>query len=127
MRPDASHHPSVEAIEELSDVSPLVVLAPSAHDGIDLLNQLLGFQRSFAPREPTNLLLEVSDRPLPGVRVQRSRLGTTPNLARRQTHRSATSLDFVPEKFETVPDVDYPRLLRIDGYAKRLQDSTCRL
>jgi hypothetical protein len=37
VRPDPPHQPSIEPVEELSDVSPLEVVAPTSHDGIDLL------------------------------------------------------------------------------------------
>jgi len=56
-------------VEELSDVSPLVVVAPTTHDGVDLFYQLLGAHRSVAPREPANLFPEVTDRFLPRKRI----------------------------------------------------------
>src|SRR6516162_205381 len=40
VRPDPPYQPSVEPVEELSDLGPLVVVAPTTHDGIDLLYQL---------------------------------------------------------------------------------------
>src|SRR6516165_1817039 len=84
VRPDSSHQPAVESVEELSDVGPLVVVAPTTHNGVRLFYQLLSAHRSVAPREPANLILEVADRFLPGIRIQRSRLGTSSDLARRQ-------------------------------------------
>src|SRR6516164_1599249 len=36
MRPNSPHEPAIELVEELSDVSPLVVVAPTTHDGVDL-------------------------------------------------------------------------------------------
>jgi len=50
-------------------VSPLVVVAPTTHDGVDLFYQLLGAHRSVAPREPANLFPEVTDRFLPRKRI----------------------------------------------------------
>jgi hypothetical protein len=39
MRPNSPHQPAIELVEELSDVSPLVVVAPTTHDGVDLFYQ----------------------------------------------------------------------------------------
>ena len=58
MRPNSPHQPAVELVEDLSDVSPLVVVAPTTHEGVDLFYQLLSVHRSVAPREPANLILE---------------------------------------------------------------------
>src|ERR1700687_4085070 len=124
MRPDAPHQPAVKSVEELSDVSPLVVVSPTAHDGVDLFYQLRGAHRRLASRQPANLIHEASDRFLPGIRIERSRSGTTSDLARRQPQGTAAALDLVPEKLEAVPDVDDPRLLRIDRHAQRPQDPT---
>ena len=69
MRPNSPHQPAVELVEELSDVSPLVVVAPTTHDGVDLFYQLLSAHRSVPPREPAYLIPEVTDRFLPGKRI----------------------------------------------------------
>src|SRR5258708_24559378 len=69
MRPNSPHQPAVELVEELSDVSPLVVVAPTTHDGADLFYQFLGAHRRVAPREPAYLIPEVTDRFLPGKRI----------------------------------------------------------
>ena len=127
VRPDPPYQPSVEPVEELSDLGPLVVVAPTTHDGIDLLYQLLSGHRCATSREPTNLLLEVVDRFLSGIGIERSPSGTRLDLACRQVHGPAPSLDLVPEKFEAVPNVHNPRLRRVNGHAQLLQDTTCRL
>src|SRR6516225_8898594 len=127
VRPDPPHQPSVEPVEELSDLGPLVVEAPTTHDGIDLLYQLPSGHRWATSCEPTNLLLEVVDRFLSGIGIERSPPGTRLDLACRQVHGPAPSLDLVPEKFEAVPNVHNPRLLRVNGHAQLLQDATCRL
>jgi hypothetical protein len=44
-----------------SDLGPLIVVAPTTHDGIDLLYQLSSGHRCATACEPTNLLLEVVD------------------------------------------------------------------
>src|SRR6516165_8301196 len=127
VRPDPPYQPSVEPVEELSDLGPLVVVAPATHDGIDLLYQLSSGHRCATSREPTNLLLEVVDRFLSGIGIERSPSGTRLDLACRQVHGPAPSLDLVPEKFEAVPNVHNPRLLRVNGHTQLLQDTTCRL
>src|SRR5262249_47433301 len=126
VRPDSPHQPAVESVEELSDMGPLVVVAPTTHNGVRLFYQLLSAHRSVAPRQPANLILEGADRFLPGVRIQRSRLGPSSDLARRQPHGPTASLDLVPEELEAMLDVHDPRLLRIDVHAQLPQESTRR-
>ena len=77
---------------------PLVVVAPTTHDGIDLLYQLLSGHRCATACEPTNLLLEVVDRFLSGIGIERSPSGTRLDLACRQVHGPAPSLDLVRGK-----------------------------
>src|SRR6516162_2866485 len=89
---------SVEPVEELSDLGPLVVVAPTTHDGIDLLYQVSSGHRCATACEPTNLLLEVVDRFLSGIGIERSPPGTRLDLACRQVHGPAPSLDLVRGK-----------------------------
>src|SRR5215472_4012659 len=42
MRPNPSHYPTVELVEEQSDASPLVVVAPPSQDRVNPRYQLLG-------------------------------------------------------------------------------------
>ena len=42
VRPNAAHDPTVKSVEECSDVSFLVVMAPPPENGIQFINQLLG-------------------------------------------------------------------------------------
>ena len=65
MRPNASHDPAVEPVEELSDVGSLVVMTPAPQYRIQFLNQLRGLERHASPGERTYLIHEVSDRFLP--------------------------------------------------------------
>ena len=44
------HEPAIEFVEELSDVSPLVMVAPTTHDGVDLFYQLLGAPHGLRSR-----------------------------------------------------------------------------
>src|ERR1700687_5643328 len=102
IRPEAPHDPAIELMEEPSDVSALVMLAPATQDGIDLLDQLRSRHRRAAARQSANLVLEVADRSLPRVGVQRSRLLATFDLAVRKPHRPTAALDLVAQKFEAV-------------------------
>jgi hypothetical protein len=45
VRPDPSHNPAIESVEELANVSAFVILAPSPQEWIKFRDQLLGFQR----------------------------------------------------------------------------------
>src|SRR5215469_17701210 len=72
VRPDPPHQPAVEPVEELSDVSPLVVLAPTAEHGIDLLYQLASGHGGGPAGEPTNLVLELVYRFLSRISIRRS-------------------------------------------------------
>ena len=37
VRPEPSDYPAIQLVEELSDVGPLVVVAPTSHHGVDLI------------------------------------------------------------------------------------------
>src|ERR1700694_5811826 len=49
MRPYPSQDPTVQSVEELSDVSLLVVVAPTTQDRIQSLDQFLGLKRHASP------------------------------------------------------------------------------
>jgi len=122
VRPNSPHQPAVELVEELSDVSPLVVVAPTTHDGVDLFYQLLSAHRSVPPREPAYLIPEVTDR-FPGgnaysapgrarvrILLGGSRIGLPPRLilyprnskpCRTWTTRVFCGLMFTPSSFKT--------------------------
>src|SRR3984893_18315801 len=104
MRPQAPHDPAIELMEEPSDVGAFVVLAPATQDGIDLLYQLRSRHGRAAACQSANLVLEVPDRFLPRVGVQRSRPLATLDLAGRQPHGPTAALDLVAQKFEDVPN-----------------------
>ena len=84
MRPDASHDPPVELVEELADVSSTVVLPPSANDRVDLFDQRLRRHRRFATRPLADLILEVSDGLLAGVRIRHVTFAARPPHLRRR-------------------------------------------
>jgi hypothetical protein len=69
MRPNASHNPAVEPVEELSDVGSLVVMSPAPQHRIQFHNQLRGPKRHASAGKRTYLIHEVSDRFLPGIRI----------------------------------------------------------
>src|SRR5215472_565617 len=125
MRPNSPHNPGVESVEELSDVGALVVMAPSPQYRIEFLDQLLGLERDTSPRKRAYLIHETLDRFLARKSVQRPRLSTTADLARRQPKLLAT-LDLVPKKLEPLPDMHDPRLLRMQLHAQLVQDSKRR-
>ena len=84
MRPDASLDPTVEFVEERSDVGTLVIVTPPPQDRIELLDQILGLQRNAPPGKLAHPILKALDRFRSGVRVQATRLGPGDDLARRQ-------------------------------------------
>ena len=114
MRPDASQDPSVKPGEEPADVGLADILAPPANDRVELGDQFPGVDRSLPPGPLTNLVLEVLDRLLPGIRVEVARTEPATDLAGGQPQRPAAPLDLVPEKLEAVRDVDDPRLLDVE-------------
>jgi hypothetical protein len=124
VRPNSLHYPSIEPGEELSDVGSLVVVAQAPHHGVNLPYQLASADRSLALREPTNLVLEVADRFLPGIGIEPTRSDTALDLAGRQAHSPVPLLDLVSEKLEALPDVHNPCLSRIDHHAKFFEDTT---
>src|ERR1700730_16115324 len=65
MRPNAPHDPTVEPVEELSDMGSLVVMAPPPQHRIQFLDQFLGPQRHAPPGERAYLIHEPADRFLP--------------------------------------------------------------
>jgi hypothetical protein len=95
MRPDSSPNPAVETLEELSDVSAFVVLAPTSYERVQVRNQLLGFQRSRSFSPLPYLVHETVNGLRLGIRIQRILSGPTTNLALRQMKLSVPTLDFV--------------------------------
>src|SRR5471030_2740398 len=121
MRPNAPHYPAVDPVEELSNVGSLVVMAPSPQHRIQFLDQLLGLERHASAGKRAHLIHETPDRFLPRNSVQRPRLSTTADLARRQP-KLLTAFDLVPEKLEPLLDVHDPRLLRMQLHSQLVQN-----
>src|SRR3954452_996660 len=121
MRPDAPLDPTVELVEERSDVGTLVVMTPTPQDRVQLLDQILGLQWHASPGKLTYPILKALDRFLSRVRVQATRLGPSNNLARRQL-KLPSAPDQVAQKFETMPNVHHPRFLRMKLHAQLTQD-----
>ena len=71
MRPQAPHDPSVKWVEKSAHMGLAEIQTPPSDNRVDLLDQLPGTDRRFAPGAPTNLVLEVPDRFRPG-KVYRS-------------------------------------------------------
>src|SRR5215472_3904268 len=70
VRPQASHHPPIELVEESPYVGAFVVLAPPANHRIEFADQLRSFERDAALRRSANAIFEPIDRLLSRVRVQ---------------------------------------------------------
>ena len=122
MRPDASHDPSVELVEELSDVGTFVVLAPTSQERVQRFDQLLRRQRYAPLRALPHLILETPDRFLAGVGIEPTRACPAADLSRRKK-KSLPALDLVAEEFEAVLNMNDPRLLRMQIHAQLFQDA----
>ena len=122
MRPETTHDPTVETIEELTDAGFAVMQAPAANDRIDLGDQLLRRHRSFATSPFANLILEVLDRFLARNRIQIAGADATANSLRRELQAARASFDLVPEKLKTVPNIHDASLVPVQFDAKRSQD-----
>src|SRR5215471_15289525 len=96
MRPDPAHNPTVKSVEELSDVGPLVVMAPPSQYQVQFLNQLLGRQRYASLGKLAHLIHEAVDRFLSGICIQCPRPDTTADLVGWQPELPLSALDLVP-------------------------------
>jgi hypothetical protein len=84
MRPDTSSNPTVELVEEFSNVAGLVILASTLQNWIQFSNQLSGAQGHDTLGPLPHLILETTNRLLAGIRVQRRRANLATHNARRQ-------------------------------------------
>jgi len=91
MRPEAPDDPAIETMKEPADMGPTVVLAPAANDRVDLLDEHSRAHRGLAPRALSDLVLEVLDGLLAGVRVQPALSGTAVDPVGRQPVGSGNS------------------------------------
>src|SRR3982074_2601090 len=101
MRPNAAHDPSVELVEEPSDVGTFVVLAPTPQQRVQCFDQLFGGQRHAPLRTLPYLILETADRFLARVRIQPTRACPAADLMRGKM-KSLPPLDRVAEELEAV-------------------------
>lgn len=122
MRPDASHDPSVQLVEEPSNVGALVVLAPTSQERVQCFDQLLGRQRHTPLRALPHLILETPDRFLTRVGIEPARARSAADFGRRKI-KSLPTLDLVAEEFEAVLDVNDPRLMRMQFDSQLFQDA----
>src|SRR5215831_11636176 len=121
MRPDPSCDPTVQPVEEFSDVSPFVIVTPAPQNRVQFFDQLLGREWHASLGKRTYLVLEATDRPLAWVHVKRPRpCGATDLILRKLS--LLPSFDLVAEKFEAVLDMHDPRLLRMEFHAQFLED-----
>src|SRR5215472_12851889 len=121
MRPDAPHDPCIELGEELADVSPLVIVAPTAQLRVQLLYQPLSSDRCAPTGKLAHLFLETPDRFLARVRVQRPRWGSPSQLTVAQLSGPA-ALDLIPQELKPKSDVHDPCFLRIQMHSQSFQD-----
>src|ERR1700737_1084014 len=122
MRPDASHDPSVELVEELSDVGTFVILAPTSQERVQRFDQLLG-RKGHAPlRALPHLILETPDRFPAWVGIQPARARPAADLRRRKI-KFLPTLDLVTEELKPVLDMNDSRLLRMQFYTQLFQDA----
>jgi len=120
MRPHPAHNPTIESVEELSDVGSLVMMAPTPQYRVQFLDQLPGLQRYASLGKLAHLIHEALDRFLSGIGVQLPRPTTTADLARWQPKLLA-ALDLVPQKLESLPRHD-PRFLRMQLHTQLAQN-----
>ena len=113
VRPNATDDPTVEPMEESSDVGTFVVLAPTPQEWIKFCDQLLSSQRSRSVGSLPHLVHETAALLRLGIRIQRTLSGLATNLALGQIVLSIPALDKVAEELEAIPDMDNPRLLRM--------------
>src|SRR5271157_5592275 len=125
MRPDTSSDPTVELVEEFSNVGAFVILAPTSQNRIQLGNQLAGAQGHATLGPLPHLILETTNRLLSGIRIQCPRAHLATDLARRKP-QGLPAFDLVTKKLEAVLDVHDPCLLRMEYHAQLFQDSESR-
>src|SRR5208337_3541546 len=89
--------------------------------------QLLGLQRYLPFGALPYPIHETTDRLLLGVCVQHTLADLTTNLALGQIELPRPALDLVAKELEAVPDMDNPRLLRMQLHAQLFQDSAGRV
>ncbi len=102
MRPQAPHDPSVELMKEPANVGTTIVVPPSANDRVDFSNQLLRRKGSFPTRSLPNLILEMLERLLPRIRVQVPLRGPSTDLVGCKPQPTASPLDLVSQKLESM-------------------------
>jgi hypothetical protein len=117
LRPDPSHYPSVELSEELSDVGPLVIVAPTPENRIQLVYQFPRIHRRASAGKLAHLLLETENRLLARVRIQRSRR-STPTQSSVGRLPWPSPLDQIAQKLKADPNVHDPRFLRMKLHAE---------
>ena len=88
-----------------------IVIPPSANDRVDLSNELLSRKGSFPTSSLPNLILEMIDRLLPWIRVQVPLRGPTTDRVGCKPQLTASPLDLVSKKLESMFHMDDSSLL----------------
>src|SRR5215469_12829773 len=113
VRPNTTDNPAIQSVEEPSDVGSFVILAPAPQQRIKFLNQFLGLQRDLPLGSLPDLIHETTDGLLLRVRIKRTLPDLATNLALGKLKFPFPALDFVSEELEAIPNMDNPRLLRM--------------
>src|SRR5271167_4674919 len=98
MRPNPSQDPSVELVEEPSNVGSFVILTPTPQQWIQILDQLFGLQRYVPLRPLSHLVHETTDRLLARIGIQRTRTDPATNLALGEIEFPLPALDLVAQE-----------------------------
>src|SRR6516162_5174971 len=99
MRPDTPYDPAVKSVEEFSDVSAFEIFAPSPHQWVQLVDQLLRLQRHTAFCALTYLIHESADGLLARISIKPTRSCFTSDFALRQL-KLASSFYLVTKKLK---------------------------
>src|SRR5262249_12773282 len=120
MRPNATHDPAVEFVEECSNVGAFVVLGPSPQGRIQFLDQLRGLSWSTASREHPHPIPEASNRFPRRIRDPPLWVPSL-NHAVGKLSPALRSHNPVSQKIKSLLGMNDPRLLWIQSHAHLFQ------
>lgn len=118
-------NPPIEAVEQLSYMGLAVIRPPSADAWVDPVNQRSPCEPGLPAREVPDALLEPLDRLRPGNGLPGMRVRLAPALLRREAD-ALLPLDLGAQAFAALPDLHDPRLLRGQGDASCLPETSLR-
>ena len=100
----------------------MVLVAPSADNWVQFVDQLLGTSRNLSPGSPTNLVLEVVDRFLAWDRVQLAGAGLTADPVGRELQGTLSPLDLVAQELEAMGYMGDSSLFGMKRHSQLFQD-----